>query len=140
MASFDDRQPDYQQALAKLRSQIDQIDAEIFELISKRMRVAEQIGLVKTRQQRNDPAGRPMAEHRRPRGFAGSEVGRQHRIPENGARSDPPRKHQPPEYGDEPVDCRNPVVTGVRHTVGRPVAFWVEIILCYRVCIQDNDL
>ena len=39
--------PDYQQALAKLRSQIDQIDAEIFELISKRMRVAEQIGLVK---------------------------------------------------------------------------------------------
>ena len=39
--------PSYQQALAKLRAQIDQIDAETFELLSKRMRVAEEIGRVK---------------------------------------------------------------------------------------------
>lgn len=31
----------------KLRAQIDQIDAETFELLSKRMRVAEEIGRVK---------------------------------------------------------------------------------------------
>ena len=39
--------PDYQQALSRLRSQIDQIDAETFELLAKRMRVAEEIGRVK---------------------------------------------------------------------------------------------
>ena len=39
--------PDYQKALAKLRNQIDQIDEEVFELLSKRMRVAEEIGRVK---------------------------------------------------------------------------------------------
>ena len=39
--------PSYQQALAKLRAQIDQIDAETFELLGKRMRVAEEIGRVK---------------------------------------------------------------------------------------------
>ncbi|HJB84122.1 MAG TPA: chorismate mutase [Candidatus Alistipes merdigallinarum] len=39
--------PDYQNALAKLRNQIDQIDEEVFELLSKRMRVAEEIGRVK---------------------------------------------------------------------------------------------
>lgn len=39
--------PAYQQSLSRLRGQIDQIDAEIFELLGKRMRVAEQIGCVK---------------------------------------------------------------------------------------------
>ena len=39
--------PAYQQALSRLRGQIDQIDAELFELLSQRMRVAEAIGQVK---------------------------------------------------------------------------------------------
>ncbi|MDD3108701.1 MAG: chorismate mutase [Alistipes sp.] len=39
--------PAYQQALNKLRGQIDQIDGELFELLAQRMRVAEQIGLIK---------------------------------------------------------------------------------------------
>ena len=33
--------------MSKLRRQIDQIDSELFELLSKRMRVAEEIGQVK---------------------------------------------------------------------------------------------
>ena len=39
--------PEYNDKLSALRRQIDQIDAETFELLSKRMRVAEQIGRVK---------------------------------------------------------------------------------------------
>ena len=39
--------PEYKDQLSALRRQIDQIDAETFELLSKRMRVAEQIGRVK---------------------------------------------------------------------------------------------
>lgn len=39
--------PEYNDALSKLRRQIDQIDSELFELLSKRMRVAEEIGRVK---------------------------------------------------------------------------------------------
>ena len=39
--------PEYNDALSKLRRQIDQIDSELFELLSKRMRVAEEIGQVK---------------------------------------------------------------------------------------------
>ena len=39
--------PDYQQALAKLRSQIDQIDAELFELLCERMKTSEKIGRIK---------------------------------------------------------------------------------------------
>lgn len=39
--------PEYNDKLGALRRQIDQIDAETFELLSKRMRVAEQIGRVK---------------------------------------------------------------------------------------------
>ncbi len=39
--------PEYTRALSNLRAEIDQIDSELFELLSKRMRVAEQIGAVK---------------------------------------------------------------------------------------------
>lgn len=39
--------PEFQQALDRLRGQIDQFDAELFMLLSKRMRVAEQIGEIK---------------------------------------------------------------------------------------------
>lgn len=39
--------PEFHDALAGLRRQIDQIDAELFELLSNRMRVSEQIGRVK---------------------------------------------------------------------------------------------
>ena len=39
--------PEYNDKLSALRRQIDQIDDETFELLSKRMRVAEQIGRVK---------------------------------------------------------------------------------------------
>lgn len=39
--------PEYNDALTSLRRQIDQLDSETFELLSKRMRVAEQIGKVK---------------------------------------------------------------------------------------------
>lgn len=39
--------PEFQQSLDKLRSQIDQFDSELFMLLSKRMKVAEQIGEIK---------------------------------------------------------------------------------------------
>lgn len=39
--------PEYQKALEELRSQIDNLDAELFELLSKRMKVAEKIGEIK---------------------------------------------------------------------------------------------
>ena len=39
--------PEYQKALDKLRTEIDQIDDELFQLLSKRMQVAENIGRVK---------------------------------------------------------------------------------------------
>lgn len=39
--------PEYQNRLAELRQQIDQIDSETFELMSKRMKVAREIGRVK---------------------------------------------------------------------------------------------
>ncbi len=39
--------PEFHDALAGLRSQIDQIDAELFELLSNRMRISKQIGQVK---------------------------------------------------------------------------------------------
>ena len=39
--------PEYVMALEELRRQIDQIDSELFELLSKRMKVAENIGRVK---------------------------------------------------------------------------------------------
>ncbi|MDR2935892.1 MAG: bifunctional 3-deoxy-7-phosphoheptulonate synthase/chorismate mutase type II [Rikenellaceae bacterium] len=39
--------PEFERALAALRGQIDQIDNELFELLAKRMRVAEKIGEVK---------------------------------------------------------------------------------------------
>lgn len=39
--------PAYQQALEELRGQIDHLDAELFAILSKRMTVAEKIGIVK---------------------------------------------------------------------------------------------
>lgn len=39
--------PEFSRALSNLRAEIDQIDSELFELLAKRMRVAEQIGEVK---------------------------------------------------------------------------------------------
>jgi chorismate mutase len=39
--------PEYTTALEKLRGRIDQIDTEIFELLSRRMQISEQIGEVK---------------------------------------------------------------------------------------------
>lgn len=39
--------PEFQQALDALRSQIDQYDSELFQLLSKRMKVTEEIGLIK---------------------------------------------------------------------------------------------
>lgn len=39
--------PEFQQALDALRSQIDQYDSELFEILSKRMQVTEEIGLIK---------------------------------------------------------------------------------------------
>ena len=39
--------PEYQKALEKMRREIDQIDSELFELLGKRMKVAEGIGRVK---------------------------------------------------------------------------------------------
>ena len=39
--------PDYLKALARYREQIDQIDSELFELLSERMRTAEKIGQIK---------------------------------------------------------------------------------------------
>ena len=39
--------PDYLKALARYREQIDQIDAELFELLSRRMAIADNIGRVK---------------------------------------------------------------------------------------------
>lgn len=39
--------PEYLERLATLRQEIDQLDAELFELLSRRMRVSEQIGGVK---------------------------------------------------------------------------------------------
>lgn len=39
--------PEFSRALANLRAEIDQIDSELFELLAKRMHVAERIGAVK---------------------------------------------------------------------------------------------
>lgn len=39
--------PEYQQALDELRSRIDQYDGALFELLSNRMKIAEQIGCIK---------------------------------------------------------------------------------------------
>lgn len=39
--------PEFSQALSGLREEIDQIDSEVFELLARRMRVAEKIGTVK---------------------------------------------------------------------------------------------
>lgn len=41
--------PEFHNALDKLRGEIDQIDAELFDLLAQRMRVAEEIGRVKKR-------------------------------------------------------------------------------------------
>ena len=40
-------EPSFQKALSSLRVQIDQIDSELFELLSKRMKVSDKIGKVK---------------------------------------------------------------------------------------------
>ncbi len=40
-------EPSFQKALSKLRAEIDQVDAELFEILSRRMKVAENIGRVK---------------------------------------------------------------------------------------------
>lgn len=42
-----DTRPEFQQQLERLRSQIDQYDAELFKILSRRMQVAEQIGRTK---------------------------------------------------------------------------------------------
>lgn len=42
-----DSRPEFQQQLERLRSQIDQYDAELFQILSRRMKIAEQIGQTK---------------------------------------------------------------------------------------------